>query len=400
MTASRHRRPQPAETGAAEDRGESPVPLSRLTTMGVGGAPRHLIVPSDRQALVRRMRALWERDEPWLLLGGGSNTVAADDGFDGTVVCVATRGIERLPAEGARPGTVRLRVEAGEVWDDLVVRAVSEGWAGIEALSGIPGRVGAAPVQNIGAYGQELAAVLRSIDFLDRETGETRRIEAEELGFGYRTSAIKRGLAGVVVAIELELDATDALSTPVAYEQLAAALAVPLGTRVPLAAFRHAVLGLRAAKGMLLDPSDPDTRSAGSFFTNPIVDENAARRLLPVDAPRWPLSLDSPDVVVPLGAPEAAGPVTQPRPAPAFDGAVAVKLSAAWLIERSGIRRGFRLPGSRAAISGKHTLAITNTGGASATEVMQLAAFVRTRVQAEFGITLHPEPVLVGLAFD
>jgi UDP-N-acetylmuramate dehydrogenase len=373
-----------------------PPPFSRLTTIGVGGAPRALIEPSNEAELIDEMRGLWGAGEDWLLLGGGSNTVASDDGFDGTVVRIATHGVERLTA-ASDDSRVCLRVEAGEEWDQLVALSVHEGWSGIEALSGIPGRVGAAPVQNIGAYGQELSSVLRSVDFLDYDSGVCRRFEAAELGLGYRTSAIKRGLAGVVIAVELELQVSgDGLSAPVTYDQLARRLGVALGSRVPLADLREAILALRAAKGMLLDAEDPDTRSAGSFFTNPIVDENVARSLVPASAPRWLVDPDEPDTAVPLSSP-AAGTFDPER---YTDRRRQVKLSAAWLIEHSGIPRGFRLHGSRAAISRKHTLAITNTGGASAAEVMQLAAFVRARVQAEFGVLLQPEPVLVGLELD
>ncbi len=357
--------------------------LAALTTLGVGGEARELVEARDASALVRLVREAWESGEDWLVLGGGSNLLVSDDGVDGRVVRVLTRGIERLPAA---PGRVRVRVEAGEPWDVLVSTAVSAGWSGIEALSGIPGSVGAAPVQNIGAYGAELADTLVAIDFLDYATGEAVRVEADELGFGYRTSAIKRGRAGVVLAVELEL-AEDPSSAPVAYEQLAAALGVALGDRVPLAHAREAVLRLRAAKGMVLDPTDADAASAGSFFTNPIVSENAARAL-PADAPRWPLEPDEPDRAVPLGAEPALPPAPRER---------LVKLSAAWLIERAGIARGFRLPGSRAAVSSKHTLALTNRGGATAAEIAELARFVQSRVLADFGILLQPEPVLVGV---
>jgi UDP-N-acetylmuramate dehydrogenase len=316
------------------------------------------------------------------------------------VIRVVTRGIERLsPAtEAVRPSayfgdrTVRLRVHAGEPWDALVEHCVRNGWAGIEALSGIPGSSGAAPIQNIGAYGQELGSSLVAIEFLDYLSGEVLRIPASELGLGYRTSLLKQGRAGLVISIELELqdrgEDGPALSAPIAYEQLATTLGVRIGDRVPLEELRAAVLGLRAAKGMLLDPNDRDSYSAGSFFTNPIVSENFARGL-PAAAPRWPTSPEDRDVAVPLG--EAAA-------VPATMGQYQVKLSAAWLIEKAGISRGFALPGSRAAVSSRHTLALINTGGASADEVLQLARFVQTRVFAEFGVRLQPEPVLVGVS--
>jgi UDP-N-acetylmuramate dehydrogenase len=415
-----------------------------LTTMQVGGLPTRLLSPVTEQELVEAALTVWGSGDEWMLLGGGSNMVVSDDGFDGTVIRVLTRGVTVLaagvdstangaaatgpadgaaatepaegaaatePAEGAAAagpadgaaGTasdrVRLRVQAGEPWDELVAHTVTQGWSGLEALSGIPGSTGAAPVQNIGAYGQELSDSLIAIDFLDYETGVLRRIEAAELELGYRASALKRGLRGLVLAVELELHDTraeasvlgEALSRPVSYPQLAGALGVQVGDRVPLDALRASVLALRGAKGMVLDADDPDTNSAGSFFTNPIV-SLAFSRTLPAAAPRWPLTdPDLPDRIIPIDQYYGVGPVEATRPVPL------VKLSAAWLIENSGISRGFRLPGSGAAISSKHTLALTNTGGATADEIGQLARFVLGRVQSEFGVILQPEPLLVGV---
>jgi UDP-N-acetylmuramate dehydrogenase len=390
-----------------------PTPLSELTTLRVGGVPARLVAPVDQAGLIQAALDAWAADEPWMLLGGGSNIVAPDAGFDGTVIHVVTRGVDVLAPAGTssgepvtEPGTdadvdgraVRIRVQAGEPWDDLVALTVANGWAGIEALSGIPGTCGAAPVQNIGAYGQELASSLAAIDFLDYETGEVEHLSAAELGLGYRTSVLKQGRRGVVLAIELDLrDMSaqaavlgDALSRPVNYPQLATALGVQLGDRVPLAELRQSVLGLRASKGMVLDPADPDTYSAGSFFTNPIVTESFARTL-PENAPRWKQAdIELPDRVIPLDEYAGVGPM------PGTEVLRTVKLSAAWLIENAGIHRGFRLPGSAAAISSKHTLAITNTGGATADEIGQLARFVQQRVQADFGVILQPEPVFVG----
>jgi len=382
--------------------------LAELTTIGVGGAPAHLMTVTTEAELAAVASDVFAAGDEWLLLGGGSNTVAADEPFDGTVIRVATRGIEQLGA-GAAPQTIRLRVQAGESWDGLVALAVRSRWSGIEALSGIPGSVGAAPVQNIGAYGQELSSVLVAIDFLDAATGERRRIESSELGLGYRTSVLKRGLAGVVIAVELDLIDQGglpgaAMSAPIGYVQLADTLGVAVGTSVSLAELRRTVLRLRASKGMVLDPEDPDSRSAGSFFTNPIVTESFARSL-PADAPRWPVGAEEPDLVAELDTTDAEQSVSIGRLA---DAAVSrsrraaqsprlVKLSAAWLIERAGIRRGFALPGSGAAISSKHTLAIVNREGASAQEIASLAGFLQARVQSEFGVMLQPEPVLVGL---
>jgi UDP-N-acetylmuramate dehydrogenase len=359
-------------------------PLAELTTLRVGGPARELVEPATRDELVQTALEVWGTGDDWLLLGGGSNVVIADEGFDGTVIRTVTCGVDiALDRDGHH---ARVRAAAGESWDALVAATVDAGLAGVEALSGIPGTVGAAPVQNIGAYGQELGERLVGIDFLDYATGEIVRLDAPDLGLGYRTSALKRGRAGIVLGIELDLDA-GGWSGPVAYTQLASALGVSLGERVPLADARRAVLALRASKGMVLDAADPDSVSAGSFFTNPIVSESFARSM-PADAPRWPVVTEEPDRVL------APGDDVPALAAADYE----VKLSAAWLIERAGITRGFALPGSGAAISSKHTLAIVNRGHATAADVAQLAGFVQTRVLAEFGVRLHPEPVFVGLA--
>lgn len=369
--------------------------LADLTTMGVGGPASRLVVVTTGDDLLAAARDAFTADEPWFVLGGGSNVVIADEGVEGTVIRVATRGVDVL-SEG--DGRVRIRVAAGEPWDDLVAFTVARGWSGIEALSGIPGSTGAAPVQNIGAYGQEVAATVVSVDFLDADSLEFVRIPRANLGFGYRTSVFKAGQshparAGVITAVEFELTDAAGTSEPVAYDQLASALAVPLGSRVPVADVRDRVLALRASKGMVLDPTDADTRSCGSFFTNPIVSDRALEGV-PADAPRWqspqePTAQEPTDVAVPLGEQPAPPPPVVPTH---------TKLSAAWLIEHAGIPRGFHLPGSRAAISSKHTLAITNRGGATAEEVAQLARYVQSRVASEFGVVLHPEPILVGVS--
>lgn len=368
--------------------------LADLTTLRVGGDAETVRAPATALDLVATLRQVWASGDDWLLLGGGSNVVIGDDGFDGTVIRVVTRGIERVhpPSAAVRPSAylgdrgVRLRVQAGQSWDAVVSHAVANGWSGIEALSGIPGSTGAAPIQNIGAYGQEVASSLVSIEFLDFVSGSIEQLPASALGLGYRTSMLKQGRAGAVLSVELELS-DDAQSQPIAYAQLAAALGVRIGDRAPVADVRDAVLSLRSAKGMLWNEADPDSFSAGSFFTNPIVGENFARRL-PPEAPRWPTAPDDRDVAVPLGETPAV---------PDVAGEYHVKLSAAWLIEHAGIHRGFALPGSRAAISRKHTLAIVNLGGATAAEIVELARYIQTRVFAEYGVRLHPEPVLVGV---
>ncbi|MGN6326963.1 UDP-N-acetylmuramate dehydrogenase [Pseudolysinimonas sp.] len=353
--------------------------LADLTTLRVGGPAGRLVEATTRDELIAAAADL-EPDD--LVLGGGSNLVVADAGVPGTVLRVATRGIA-----DAAPGV--LRVEAGEVWDDVVQAAIDRGYAGIEALSGIPGSTGASPIQNIGAYGQEVGACLRAVEVAQPGTGRVARVDAAELGLGYRTSVFKQGVPAVVLAVELGFDAAGGgLSRPIAYAQLASALGVRVGDRVPLTAVREAVLALRRSKGMVLDPGDPDSVSAGSFFTNPIVTESFARGL-PADAPRFPQEPDEPERVLPLGSDVPPLADATPRH---------VKLSAAWLIERSGVHRGFAIPGSGAAISSKHTLAIVNRGGATAADVLQLADYVQTRVLSEFGVVLQPEPTVVGVA--
>jgi UDP-N-acetylmuramate dehydrogenase len=394
------------------------APLSSLTTFRVGGPAAHIVGLADPDTLADEVLDVWGAGEDWLILGGGSNVLVSDGGFDGVVLRVVTRGVERLHTPD-RPGVVALRVQAGEPWDALVAHTVERGWAGLEALSGIPGSTGASPIQNIGAYGQEVAQTLTAVEFLDYLSGDSIRIPAAELGFGYRTSIFKRGRQGIVTAVEFELvdgsegsdggDGPDGrgapLSQPIAYPQLAKALGVELGARVPLADVRSAVLALRASKGMVLDDADTDTWSAGSFFTNPIVSEHFARTL-PADAPRWPVEHDVADRVVELvgdhrdayAVEDAVLDLHRQRLEREASGGPDVKLSAAWLIEHAGVRRGFRLPGSAAAISSKHTLALTNTGGATAGQIAELARYVQGRVLAEFGILLHPEPQLINLA--
>ncbi|WP_404312698.1 UDP-N-acetylmuramate dehydrogenase [Agrococcus terreus] len=378
--------------------------LADATTMRVGGEAARWIDATTRDEVAEAYAELLATDEPHVLLGGGSNTVASSDDFDGTVLRIATRGIQELPAppaphrpEGEEPPadeSVVLRVEAGEGWDALVARTVADGLAGLEALSGIPGSVGAAPIQNIGAYGQELASTLHAIELLcldesGAETLEVRHVPAAELRLGYRDSALKRGdLRGVVLSVDLRLRrSADRRSQPVAYQQLATALGVDLGTRVPLDDVRASVLALRTAKGMVLS-DDPDSVSAGSFFTNPVVSARFAGEL-PKDAPRWSVAPEPSATVLPLDADTPVPSLDRPVPR--------VKLSAAWLIEQAGIERGFALPGSRAAVSSKHTLALTNRGGATGEEVAELARYVQMRVENQFGVHLVPEPVLVGL---
>ncbi|MFF2632886.1 UDP-N-acetylmuramate dehydrogenase [Microbacterium sp. NPDC058021] len=372
----------------------TPRPIADLTTLRAGGIPRRLVDARTRDELIQTMRSLWADREPWLVVGGGSNLLVADEPFEGTVVLVRTQGIQRLASP--REGFVRLRVEAGHDWDELVSYAVAEGLAGISAMSGIPGTAGAAPIQNIGAYGQEIVQTLVEVELLDEATGELVTVPASELGLGFRTSVLKDhyGIGaerhGVIVSITLELADVGHGDLPVRGAQLRQALRLAPDAEVSLAWTRETVLATRRSKGMVLDDADPDTYSAGSFFQNAIVSAEFARTL-PAECPRWPVTPDVPAVtVIPLDT---------------FDGIVPppvvaesdVKVSAAWLIEHAGLGKGFRLPRSRAGLSTKHALAITNRGSATAAEIAELARFIQQRVQAEFGLILQPEPVLVGI---
>ncbi|MFG6444148.1 UDP-N-acetylmuramate dehydrogenase [Microbacterium sp. P07] len=371
-----------------------PVALARLTTLRTGAAPTRMFEADTVDELIAELRAVWAAGEPWLVIGGGSNLFVGDEPFEGTVVRVRTSGIEQLP--GSRPGTVRLRVQAGHDWDDLVAYAVSRGFAGIEAMSGIPGTVGAAPVQNVGAYGQEIVQTLAEVELIDEATGDVSVVTAADLGLGFRTSVLKHHYGSVpdrpavVLSVTLELTDVGSGEFAVAGEQLRAALGLGPEASVSLEWIRDHVLATRGRKGMVLDADDPDTWSAGSFFQNAIVSESFARTL-PPECPRWPLApyLD-PITVIPLTAFDGF----VPRPAAVVS---EVKVSAAWLIEHAGLGKGFSLPRSRAGLSTKHTLAVTNRGGASAGEIAELARFTQQRVQAEFGLLLQPEPVLVGV---
>ncbi|MFG6403824.1 UDP-N-acetylmuramate dehydrogenase [Microbacterium sp. P04] len=371
-----------------------PLPLSQLTTLRTGAAPERMVDATSRDELIAVLLDLWSRGEPWFVLGGGSNLFVGDEPFEGTVVRVRTTGIERLP--GSRPGTARLRVQAGHDWDALVAAAVDAGLAGIEAMSGIPGTAGAAPVQNVGAYGQEIVQTLVEVELLDEATGEVSTVAAADLGLGFRTSVLKHhygsvpNRSAVVLSITLELAEVGPGEVPVAGDQLRSALGLDPAASVSLAWVRDHVLATRRRKGMVLDDTDPDTWSAGSFFQNAIVSESFARTL-PPECPRWPVgaTLD-PVLVIPLAAFDGVVPVP---PATSRQ----VKVSAAWLIENAGLGKGFALPHSRAGLSTKHTLALTNRGGASANEIAQLARFVQQRVQAEFGLLLQPEPVLIDV---
>lgn len=338
------------------------VNLADHTTLRVGGPAARYVVAEDEAMLLDVVRAADAAAEPLLVLGGGSNLVIADDGFDGTVVHVATTGL-RVDADACSGASVT--VAAGEVWDDVVERAVAEGWVGIEALSGIPGRTGATPIQNVGAYGQEVAQTIASVRTWDRREARFRTFSAAQCEFAYRMSRFKRDPGRfVVLDVTFQFRLGD-LGAPVAYAELARTLGIEVGERAPAAQVRDAVLGLRRSKGMVLDDVDHDTWSAGSFFTNPILSDEDAERL-PADAPRFRTD----------------------------DGRV--KSSAAWLIERAGFTKGYGT--GAATLSTKHTLALTNRGAATATDVIALAREVRDGVRERFGIELVNEPVFVNCA--
>lgn len=331
--------------------------LANHTTLHVGGPVADFVVATTEAELVEAVREADEAGKPVLVLGGGSNVLVSDSGFDGRVVAVRTAGVS---SDADACGGAVVRVAAGEVWDDLVLRAVQSGWVGVEALSGIPGLVGATPIQNVGAYGQDVSETIASVRCWDRQAGEVRTLFNRDLRFGYRTSRLKQEPGRwLVLEVVFQLRLGD-LGAPVRYAELARRLGLEVGERAPLADVRDAVLDLRRGKGMVLDEVDHDTWSAGSFFTNPVL---AADRV-PDGAPSWP----------------------QP------DGSV--KTSAAWLIEHAGFGRGHGT--ERAALSTKHTLALTNRGGATAADVVALAREVRDGVRARFGIDLVNEPVLVG----
>ena len=337
--------------------------LADHTTLRLGGPARTFVTATTESEFVHAVADADERGEPVLVLGGGSNLVVADGGFDGTVVHVATRGIAAdadCPDDLGCLGAVTVRVAAGEDWDGFVAHAVSSGWVGVEALAGIPGTVGATPIQNVGAYGQEVGQVVASVRAWDRRDRTQRTFAAADCGFGYRTSRFKEEPGRYLVLDVTFLMRQGTLGGPVAYAELAAALGVEPGARVPLGDVREAVLGLRRRKGMVLDADDHDTWSAGSFFTNPFVDADA----------------------VPDGAP------AYPQP----DGRV--KTSAAWLIEHAGFGRGYG--SGPVTLSTKHTLALTNRGGATTAELLALAREVRSGVRARFGIELVNEPIVVG----
>ncbi len=344
-----------------------PAALARYTTLRLGGPAARLETATNADEIVQKVQEAEARDESVLVLAGGSNVVIGDQGFPGTVVLIRSRGF-RVVAEDS--DTVTVRVEAGETWDDLVAATIERGWSGLECLSGVPGSAGATPIQNVGAYGQEVAERITAVEAYDRTHREIVRIAAADCGFAYRGSIFKYSDRWVVLSVDFRL-ARSPLSGPVRYAELARALGVEVGDRVPLADARAAVLRLRAGKGMVLDADDPDTWSVGSFFTNPVLEREAYELLR-----------------------ERAADLGEP-PAWLCPGDV-VKVSAAWLIDKAGFGKGHPGP-EGVAISSKHTLALTNRSGtASTAALIALAREIRDAVHDRFAVTLHPEPVLIN----
>jgi UDP-N-acetylmuramate dehydrogenase len=347
------------------------VPLAPMTSLRIGGAAKRFVEASDAREIASAIVDADARGERVLVLGGGSNLVVADGGFDGLVVRVASRGVV-AKREGDR---VRVEVQAGEPWDDFVARCVSEGWSGVACLSGIPGLVGATPIQNVGAYGQEVNETITSVRVLDRRTHDERDLAPSDCGFAYRTSVFKGDDRFVVTRVTFELHVRPD-SAPIRYAELARAFGIDLGSRAPLAQVRDTVIALRRTKGMVLDPNDPDSVSAGSFFTNPILDDAQLTSFLEAARAR--------------GLDEAAIPRFAND-----DGRT--KLSAGWLIEHAGFAKGWSpSANARAGISRKHALALVNRGSATCAELLDVARSIQRGVEGAFGVELVMEPVIVS----
>jgi UDP-N-acetylmuramate dehydrogenase len=334
------------------------VLLSSLTTLGLGGPAKRLVRAGSTEELVAALRQCDTSGEQVLLLGGGSNVVVADAGFPGTVVQIGSHGLDV-------EDTV-VRVDAGAPWDAVVAETVGRGLAGLEALSGIPGSAGATPIQNVGAYGQEVSDTLVSVSVMDRMSGQLREVPAADCGLGYRTSVFRGQGRYVVLEATFRLRDRGGMSEPIRYVELARALEVEVSERAGLRDVRQAVLALRRAKGMLIDPADPDSRSAGSFFTNPVL-----------------TAAEYADACVQAGL-----------ELPSYEAGEGRKVPAAWLIEQAGFGKGWG--DGRVGISSRHTLALVNRGGGTTAELLALARVIRAGVHDRFGVMLHPEPVFVG----
>ncbi|MFF5648459.1 UDP-N-acetylmuramate dehydrogenase [Streptomyces collinus] len=344
------------------------APLAPLTTFRLGGPATRLVTATTDDEVIAAVREADEAGTPLLLIGGGSNLVIGDKGFEGTALVIATKGF-------SLDGT-SLELAAGETWTDAVARTVEAGLAGIECLAGIPGSAGATPIQNVGAYGQEVSSTITEVVAYDRRTGETVTLANEDCAFSYRHSRFKSDPEHyVVLRVRFSLEDAEGLSAPLRYAETARALGVEPGDRVPLTRARETVLKLRAGKGMVLDPEDHDTWSAGSFFTNPILTDT--------DFAQFRARVR-----------ERLGDGVEPPAYPAGEGHT--KTSAAWLIDKSGFTKGYG--DGPARISTKHTLALTNRGSATTEDLLALAREVVAGVHEAFGITLVNEPVTVGVS--
>jgi UDP-N-acetylmuramate dehydrogenase len=340
-----------------------PALLADLTTLRLGGPVRRLVTAASTDELVDAVRSCDAAGEPALIVGGGSNLVAADDGWAGAAILVRSAGFHTVGPDGG--SSVAVTVQAGVEWDAFVAFTVDQELSGLAAMSGIPGLTGATPIQNVGAYGSEVADVISSVTVLDRTSGQVETWPPERCGFGFRTSAFKHTDRYVVLDVTFALRRSPD-GVPVRYLELARRLGVEPGGVAPSRQVRDVVLELRRSKGMLLDAADHDTWSVGSFFVNPFVAPQAA----PAECPQWTV-----------------------------DGKV--KLSAAWLIEHAGFSKGFGLSRGRGtvALSTKHTLALTNRGGATTADLLDLAREIRDGVEAKFGVRLRPEAHLAGVEF-
>jgi UDP-N-acetylmuramate dehydrogenase len=379
--------PSPPKGAIALGLGDATM-LADYTTLGLGGPAQAFISADTEQDLIDAVRSADKAGQPVLLVGGGSNLVISDDGFPGTVIHVNTRGLTYIDAGD---GAVTVTVAAGDDWDTVVAATVAEGLAGLEPLSGIPGRAGATPIQNVGAYGREVAEVVTQVRVYDRQEDQIRTVPNEFCQFSYRTSLFKSGRPESLVAWPdgspalaagqpryVVLDVTfrlarQSLSARVKYAELAAELGVEMGEQAAAGEVRAAVIKIRSRKGMVLSPGDPDTRSVGSFFTNPVI------------------------TVGDFAAVEAAAAARGIAQVPRYQaGEGLVKVPAAWLIERSGFAKGYGAPGP-ARVSSKHTLALVNAGEATTADLLALAREIVSGVRAAYGVTLTPEPILIGV---
>ena len=335
--------------------------LSNFTTLKVGGPAQKIVHAHTEDELVEFVKAADKAGEQVLILGGGSNLLISDAGFAGTVIRVESKG-NALDYDACSGGMIE--VSAGEDWDKFVALTIEKGFADLESLSGIPGTIGGAPIQNIGAYGHEVSETIARVKAYDRTKGEITTFTNEQCRFSYRNSVFKAEAGRyVILNVAFQLRKGEQ-SLPITYAELAKFLSVNIGDRAPVVEVRKAILQLRGRKGMLIDAGDVNSNSAGSFFVNPILNKEMADKL-PADAPRWPQT----------------------------DGRV--KTSAAWLMEHAGVNKGEKLAGAQ--ISNKHVLALTNSGDATAGDIVELAKMARAKVFEKFGVKLEAEVQLVGL---